>query len=381
MNETMNENASITSGPPPGDGYYSCRWLEGGLCFSIGALRACAEIHHGRGEPKLMDYSGGPLDFTAILKAKDEIHSQNQHGGHPACKGCPNLVFRRWPERTGKFDWIGITHDARCNLECNYCWLQWADYAPRRNPAPYRDARYSVLGPIRELLSKDLLANGTLIDWGGGGEPTLFDEFEELLTEFSRRQYTQWLHTNGVRVAAGVLNETIDCSNIHILCSVDAGAAETYKKMKKRDEYQTVWRNLRLYRRRGAHVVVKYIVTGENCSPKEIRAFIQDAVRHGRPDILADIDHRYPDVDTAILTGLAFMKLASLSSGLDFAFGETGSDSYPEKKIPLLVEKRFRSQWPANLAEWSYRVRWKRRMGPLFRTLARGTVRVYEHFF
>src|SRR4029453_3972775 len=255
-----------------------------------------------------------------------------------------------------------------------------AAYAPRRKPAPYRDARYSVLGPIRELLAKDLLANDTLIDWGGGGEPTLFDEFEELLTEFSRRQYTQWLHTNGVRVPAAVLDETMDCSNIHILCSVDAGAAETYKKMKKRDEYQTVWRNLHLYRRRGAHVVVKYIVTGENCSSREIRSFIRDAVSNGRPDILADIDHRYPDVDTAILSGLAFMKLATWSSGLDFAFGETGSDSYPEKKIPLLVEKRFRSQWPASLAEWSYRVRWKRQMGPLFRTLARGSVRVYEYF-
>src|SRR5262245_18227288 len=180
MNETLHEDASIAS-EPSGDGYYSCRWLENGLCFSIGALRACAEIHHGRGEPKLIDYADSPLDFDAIRKAKDEIQRQNQQGGHPACIGCPNLVFRRLPIRPGKFDWIGITHDARCNLECNYCWLQWADYAPQQNPAPYREMRYSVLEPIHEMLAKDLLENGTLIDWGGGGEPTLFDELEELL--------------------------------------------------------------------------------------------------------------------------------------------------------------------------------------------------------
>jgi uncharacterized Fe-S cluster-containing radical SAM superfamily protein len=380
MNETVQKDASMGSIPLPADGYYSCRWLEGGLCFSIGALRACAEIHHGRGEPKLMDYTGGPLDFRAIRSAKDEIHKQNQQGGHPACRGCPNLVFRRWPQRSQKFDWIGITHDARCNLECNYCWLQWADYAPRHNPAPYRDARYSVLNPIRELLENNLVESGALIDWGGGGEPTLFGELEELLTEFSGRKYTQWLHTNGVRVSAPVLKGTIDCSNIHILCSVDAGASETYKRMKKRDEYQAVWRNMLHYRRRGAHVVVKYIVTEENCSLKEIRSFIQDALRHGRPDILADIDHRYPDVNSPVLAGLAFMKLSAWSSGLDFAVGETGCDSYPEKQIPLLVEKSFRSQWPSGFAEWSYRFRWKRRMGPLFRTLARGSARVYEFF-
>jgi pyruvate-formate lyase-activating enzyme len=380
MNETPNEVASISSGPAQEDGYYSCRWLEGGLCFSIGALRACAEIHHGRGEPKLMDYAGGPLDFNAIREAKDEIYRQNQQGGHPACKGCPNLVFRPWPVRTGKFDWIGITHDARCNLECNYCWLQWADYAPRHNPASYRKMRYSVLGPLRELLARDLLENGTLIDWGGGGEPTLFDEFEELLTQFSRRKYTQWLHTNGVRAPAAMLDETTDCSNIHILCSVDAGGRETYQKMKKRDEYRTVWRNLFLYRQRGAHVVVKYIVTDENCSRKEISSFVQDVVRHGRPLVLADIDHRYPDVNSEILAGLAFMKLTAWSSGLDFAFGETGSDSYPEKQIPLLVEKSFGAQWPAFFAKWSYRVRHRRLIGSLFRILARGSVRIYEIF-
>jgi len=377
MNETLQPGTSISSGPGTGGGFYSCRWLEGGLCFSIGALRACAEIHHGRGEPKLMDYAGGPLDFDGICKAKDEIHRQNQQGGHPACKGCPNLVFQHWPARTGKFDWIGITHDARCNLECNYCWLQWADYAPRHHSALYRKMRYNVLNPIGELLAKDLLKDGALIDWGGGGEPTLFDEFDELLAQFSRRNYTQWLHTNGVRAPAGILDGTTDCSNIHILCSVDAGTPETYRRLKTRDEYQTVWRNLLLYRRRGAHVVVKYIVTEENCSRSEIRCFVQDVERHGKPLVLADIDHRYPDVSTAIRAGLAFMKLTVWSSGLDFAFGETGSDSYPEKQIPLMVEKSFRSQWPASFAELSYRLRHRRWIASVSRMLARGLVRVF----
>jgi uncharacterized Fe-S cluster-containing radical SAM superfamily protein len=360
-------------------GYYSCRWLEGGLCFSIGALRACAEIHHGRGEPKLMDYAGGPLDFNAIQKAKDEIHKQNQHGGHPACSGCPNLVFRRWPARTGKFDWIGITHDARCNLECNYCWLQWADYAPRHNPALYRQMRYNVLRPIREMLAKNLVADGALIDWGGGGEPSLFDEFEELLMQFSRRQYSQWLHTNAVRAPAAIVNGTADCSDIHVLCSVDAGCPETYKRMKKRDEYRAVWRNLLLYRRRGAQVVAKYIVTSENCSRKEISSFVRDALSHGRPHVLGDIDHRYPDVSADVLDGLAFMKLKVWSAGLEFACGETGSDSYPEKQIPTLVEKSFRSQWPAPFAEWAHRTRHRRLVASPFRLFARFLVRVYEY--
>jgi uncharacterized Fe-S cluster-containing radical SAM superfamily protein len=380
MNEALQEDTSINSGTSQVDGYYSCRWLEGGLCFSIGALRACAEIHHGRGEPKLMDYAGGALDFNAIHEAKEEIHRQNQQGGHPACRGCPNLVFRRWPARTGKFNWIGITHDARCNLECNYCWLQWADYAPRHDPARYRRMRYSVLDPIREIFAKDLFENGALIDWGGGGEPTLFDEFDELLTQFSRRNYTQWLHTNGVRVPTAISSAMTDCSNIHILCSVDAGTPETYQRMKKRDEYKLVWHNLLFYRRRGAEVIVKFIVTEENCSRLEILSFIQDVLRHGRPLVLADIDHRFPDVSASILSGLAFMKLKAWSSGLDFAFGETGSDSYPEKQIPALVEKRFHAQWPAPFAKWAYRFRRRRLIGYPFITLARALVRIYERW-
>jgi hypothetical protein len=150
--------------------------------------------------------------------------------------------------------------------------------------------------------------------------------------------------------------------------------------MKKRDEYETVWRNLLLYRTRGAHVVVKYIVTDENCSRREIGSFIRDVERHGRPFVLADIDHRHPDVNSSVLEGLAYMRLIARSSGIDFGFGETGSDSYPEKQIPLLVEKRFRAQWPVLLAAWTHRIKNRRLIGPLLRVLGRALVRVYEHF-
>jgi hypothetical protein len=121
-------------------------------------------------------------------------------------------------------------------------------------------------------------------------------------------------------------------------------------------------------------------MTDENCSRREIGSFIRDVVRHGRPYVLADIDHRHSDVNSSILEGLAFMRLRARSSGLDFGFGETGSDSYPEKQIPLQVEKCFRAQAPVLLAAWAHRVKNRRLIGPLFRVLGRAMVRVYEYF-
>lgn len=326
--------------------YFSCEFLEGGICFSYSTLRACAEIHHGTGEPELHEYTGGMLSLEKILAAKSEIIRRNQKKGHPNCTGCPKLVSRSWPRSRYPIRWLGITHWDACNLHCDYCWLQWAEWSPRKRATKLPPQMYVVTEAIHQLIDENWIAPNTLVDWGGGGEPTLIPEFDEVLRLLDAHGTTQWMHTNGTILPEAILRGTIDSRRIHVLCSVDAGTPETFRKIKHRNCYDAVWRNLQTYIFAGAQVTVKYLMFSGNCSRKEIDRFVRDALRFGRPSIVGDIDHRQPDPKKEIIEGLAYLKWLAEMESLSYSCGETGADSAPEFNVAERVEaaaERFKN--------------------------------------
>lgn len=226
--------------------YPSCEWLEGGLAFNRRSLNACLIVHHGRGLPKLCDYNGGEVPWDEVLAARQRIILENQQGGHPACAGCPNLVERQWPEREYPVQLVGIAQFAHCNIYCSYCFLQTQD------PASYKDGLtpYRVAPAIDQLLSQGLMSPRATVDWGGG-EPTIYREFDELLTRVAEMGGTTWLHTNGTRFPAP-LARGIPSGKVGVICSVDAGLPETYLRMKGRDFLRGSGRTSPAMWRRGA---------------------------------------------------------------------------------------------------------------------------------
>src|SRR5262249_3073895 len=141
---------------------------------------------------------------------------------------------------------------------------------------------YSLLPVVRSLIAGGHLAPAAIIDWGGG-EPTVYRGFAELLAVLLAPGTFHYLHTNGTRLPAAIRRTSVP-GRIHVICSVDAGRPETYLLIKKRDYLERVWANLEEYVRLGARVTLKYIVKQENCADAELEAFLARAVRSGAPE-------------------------------------------------------------------------------------------------
>lgn len=314
--------------------YPSCQFLETGMAFSRRSLNACLVIHHGRGFPHLRDYNGGPIDVEEVLAARARIIAENQQGGHEACRGCRHLVTRKWRQPSHAIGMIFIAHFTRCNIECNYCYLQTQD------PQSYADGAtpYQILPAIERLIEEGRVSPNVTVDWGGG-EPTIYPEFDRVLERIIGFGGTMWVHTNGTRLPKP-LTKGLSTKRLHILCSVDAGTALTYKQMKVKDLFEIVWRNLEEYHRLGARVVLKYIMKDENCSDAELRAFLARAVQTGIRDLLLDIDYDYPDPSPAVVNGLRLLYREATARGIYTTFGSCGANFTPE----IDVEGRFKGR-------------------------------------
>jgi hypothetical protein len=334
----------IPSSPSLGSGetwdHTSCRYLESGLSFYSDKITVCGVVHHGTGTPKLASYSGGPIPFEEIALRRAELIRMNQVGGDCVCKNCPNLVRKVWPKPSGKIDWLGITHFNGCNNACDYCWLQWAENGRGRPNHPSKS--YAIIPAIDQLINRGLLADDAIIDYGGGGEPTLMPEFDEVLSRFTRCGAEQWLHTNCVRLPEVVAHNRLDLGKVHVVCSVDAGTPETYLAVKQRDHFRQVWANLGTYLARGAIVIAKYIMQENNCSAADIEGFVSLACETGIAFVQWDIDLRFPDPSPGTLNGLAYLHNLARAEGLSLQPANIGLKSANRDIVLARIEAACR---------------------------------------
>jgi MoaA/NifB/PqqE/SkfB family radical SAM enzyme len=330
----------------PGDEYYSCEWVEGGIAFNRRSLHTCLVVHHGTGLPLISDYQGGAFPLEKVLAVRQRIREANRNGGHPECKGCAHLKKRAWPRPTHAIHIVGIAHYSYCNIQCSYCFLQTQD--PASFAAGYRP--YPLLPVLRGLIADGQLAPDAIIDWGGG-EPTAYKEFDELLELLLAHGTFHYLHTNGTRLPEAI-RRTSAPQRVHVICSVDAGTPQTYRLIKKRDYLERVWANLGEYVRLGVRVTLKYIVKAENCADAELEAFLERAVASGAPELIVDIDYDFPNPTPEVVTALARLKHRALRAGMHARYGFTGDNFAAEHNVAARVEAAFRAEQLAALARF-----------------------------
>jgi|GEM_PF-1078514 len=304
--------------------YYSCPWIEHGIVFFPHKLAFCCHCGHTGGGHTLVqnNFSGQKIDWERFNKIKETFRNYHKQGKiNTACFECPFLEYKKW-DGGNYIENLYISHWTHCNSKCIYCY-------ERQNPEEFNAAQnYKVLPFIKQLHESGMLHPGGMI-YFGGGEPCVLDEFEDLITYFLDNFY--WgirVHSSGIKFSPAMAR-AIEEVRGYMIVSVDAGCAETYKKIKQIDCYDKVLDNLRKYALKtnfkGRYLVSgKYIIIpGINDNKEEIEKWIRANYEAGLWTTSLDIEeswyfkHRY-NIPKYILDLVNYVKKRSKQLNTNF---------------------------------------------------------------
>ena len=253
---------------------WSCVDLHGSAFLAPNQIRTCCKRFFVDGEMKgdvvLLNSSG--IDSTGImidkvLDAKKKLYASINKGEKTECDGCPFLEFKEW----GSFDDFKINklsfeYHSVCNLKCTYCSDTYYGGTTEM---------YDVNAFVENLIDEGMLAENSLIIWGGG-EPVLDKNFPshiQLIVDRLPRTIHRVI-TNSVTFSEKIC-KLLSEGKVSIFTSIDAGTEETFKKVRGMNRLYKVMDNVKKYASINPKgVTIKYIFTDGNEAIEEVVAFV-----------------------------------------------------------------------------------------------------------
>ncbi|MBE5847936.1 MAG: radical SAM protein [Lachnospiraceae bacterium] len=168
-----------------------------------------------------------------------------------------NIIAKRMPDLSYPIS-VEMTLTNACNMNCVYC----SDAALRQR----QGGREMISLEDFKRLFEDLSKGGTKgIVIEGGGEPTLYSHFREVVECAVSSGLAVGLITNG----SMRLDKDVICKFEWIRVSLDASTPEEYKALKGVDFYERVIDNIAYYAQHCNTVGVGFVVTKNNISQIE----------------------------------------------------------------------------------------------------------------
>ena len=274
--------------------YKCCNLIQHGLCFFCGDLVSCCfspndQIEGGRPPIIIPDYKGELISKAVLFGKIKEYTNIFKNGGCPKeCTNCYHIEEKDWDEEE-YINSITITHFSYCNADCIYC-------TNNLKKEERTNEKYEILPVLRDLKQQDIIKQGVELHIGGG-EFTVYKEFEDIIEEFAITGFAKvYIPTNAIKYSEK-LNTAIKKGHVAIIVSLDCGCKKTYKKIKRIDAFDTVVKNLKTYASDGikkGEIALKYIVIPSvNDNLKEFKKFLNTAKGIGIEHIIIDLDARY----------------------------------------------------------------------------------------
>ena len=266
-----------------------CHLISHGISINSENIEACCLCRglDEQGHPLIIEnFETENFDWEHLLNLKDIQIEQLKNDELDSCKGCYVINQYECPSK-GKFiAFINFNHWTHCNSNCIYC-------QRAKKPKPPRNT-YNMM---KSLIEKGLFNDEGEITFQGG-EPTLLDEFDDLINLFAVQNTIIRVHTSGIKFSSA-LAKALDNSKTQIIISPDAGTPETYKKIKKVSKLEQVFNNAEKYisstKLEFAHnVKLKYIIIpGYNDTIEEICEFFKRATKANVKSVIVDIEAEY----------------------------------------------------------------------------------------
>lgn len=236
---------------------------------------------------QIEDYKGEPIDWKKLFEMRREMRELHQQGKiNPKCEGCYYLTKQKW-NQNDYFDEVLIGHWTHCNCRCSYCYTE-ADkefFNSRQS--------YNILPVIKDMIAQKALNPDGIITFGGG-EPTILEEFEELvylLLDYDMKNIR--IHSSGIKYSPAIA-KGLEMGKITLITSLDSCSPELYEKIKQVPCYERVWENLKKYAQTKGLIRTKYvIIPGVNDNLEEIKNWMTKTYESGINDIAYDIEDNW----------------------------------------------------------------------------------------
>jgi len=270
--------------------YKSCGFLEHGLDFEHKRVTTCCfTCHSGGGHIDVVDnYHGEMVDWDKVFAQKRELREMHKSGRiNPKCEGCTFLYEKDWDDED-YIDRLQFNYWVKCNSRCIYC------YAENNKKVFANMVPYNVVPVIEDLVNKGYLRNGGEIAFGGG-EPTIYPEFDDLINLFTRSGIDfMRVHSSGIKFSPAIEN-AIRQGALNVVVSIDSACPETYRRIKRVDCFDQVMENLKKYAEANTDgyglMTTKYIIIPHiNDNIREIEGWIQNTRAIGGRWLALDIE-------------------------------------------------------------------------------------------
>lgn len=261
--------------------YKSCKYIQGGIAFRHDAVSLCNKLCGTKRYEKFnIPYVGN--FYENFIKVRDEAIENCKKGilPHEGCLSCPYVEEKDWDDDT-RFREIEITHWVHCNCSCCYCAM--LPVTKGKMVVFKQNSPYVRLLPVIKLMLKENKIHPNAFFSVTGGELTMLKEFSDimkLLLKQKNASYGFCLQTNGIKYEQLLSKAVNKDRRTSIVISVDAGSREMFKLIKKKDEYNSVIKNLKHYLKDAKYnkdrIVAKYIIVPNvNDSKEEIDKWIK----------------------------------------------------------------------------------------------------------
>lgn len=269
--------------------YISCKHLEHGISFFSSEITCCCiSSHEGGGQVScIKEYFGEPVDWDKFFEQRRKIRNLHKSGEiYHRCKGCYYLEERDWDDED-YFNEMLIGHWTHCNCNCIYCYTDKDKYY-------FNTREFYKVGPvIKDMLDKNLIRNGGEITFGGG-EPTILEEFDDLLEAFLSHEINNIrIHSSGIKYSPAIYKGLSE-KKVTLIISIDSSTPETYKKIKNVNTFEKVRENIEKYAQANGALYVKYVLMpGFNDTLEEIQGWLEHCQKVGVKRIAFDIEDNW----------------------------------------------------------------------------------------
>lgn len=319
--------------------FVSCRFLREFVFIGDGTIQHCCKP--GRGFPAIDEPLGKTFPYEKVRESRRRIEEALNSGRDCPCSGCPYLEEKEWNEPGYFCSNIAIAEGKNCNISCSYC------CAPHYNKLNSKPFSAPILPLVRDLFEQGLVKPATVISVTSG-EPMLWEELTAFLDLVIGEYHHQVTISSNMTIREPKLDRWFEAGKLNIITSIDSGTRATFRKIKRRDLFDTVIANLRHVAKINPDSIrLNYVVLPANINDQDMHGLLDHMLDLGLHKISPSIDH-YTAPSPDALDFLGRMKHRAVYLGFNVHMNYPRHDAqHPEIPVRKSIEASYRRQLSA----------------------------------